>query len=185
MSIVLVADVFGKTPALVQLSEALNGAVIVDPYDGKDMGFANEAEAYAYFRAEIGFEVYLAKLKKTLGSSQAVTTIIGFSVGASLVWKLSEAVGRDSVKRAICFYGSQIRNLTEVVPKIDVELIFPKSEPHFNVSELITRLSKTPKVTATQVDYLHGFMNVYSDNFNKQAYNEQLELLCGSTHENS
>jgi len=185
MSIVLVSDVFGKTPALVQLSEALNATVVVDPYGGKNMGFANEAEAYAYFMAEVGFEVYLAKLKQTLESNQTVTTIIGFSIGASLVWKLSETVGRGSVTRAICFYGSQIRNFIEVVPQIDVELIFPKSEPHFNVSELIASLSKTPKVTTTQVDYLHGFMNSYSDNFNRQAYNEQLELLRRSTHENS
>jgi len=185
MSIVLVSDVFGKTPALVQLSEALNGKVIVDPYDGKDMNFANEAEAYAYFMAEVGFEVYLAKLKKALVPSQSVSTLIGFSIGASLVWKLSESVDCDLVKRATCFYGSQIRNLTEVAPKIDIELIFPKSEPHFNVSELIVNLSKTPRVTTTQVDYLHGFMNFYSDNFNQQAYNEHLELLRGRIHETS
>jgi len=185
MSIILVSDVFGKTPALVQLCEALNAKLIVDPYDGQNMRFANEADAYAYFMAEIGLEVYLAKLKKTLESSQTVSTLIGFSIGASLVWKLSETVGCDSVKRAICFYGSQIRNLTEVVPQIDVELIFPKSEPHFNVSELLASLTNTPKATTTQVDYLHGFMNLYSDNFNKQAYDEQLELLCRSTNENS
>ena len=185
MSIVLVSDVFGKTPALVQLCEALNAKLIVDPYDGQDMRFANEADAYAYFMAEIGFEVYLAKLKKVLELRQSVSTLIGFSVGASLVWKLSEAVDSHSVKRAICFYGSQIRNLTEVRPQIDVELIFPKSEPHFNVSKLQASLSKTPKVSTTKVDYLHGFMNFHSDNYSEQGYKEQIHLLCKSIHEDT
>jgi len=184
MSVILVSDVFGKTPALVQLCEALNAKLIVDPYDGQYMSFANEAEAYAYFMAEIGFEVYLAKLKKTLESEQFVSTLIGFSIGASLVWKLSETVNCDSMTRAICFYGSQIRNLTEVIPQINVELIFPKSEPHFNVSELQASLSKIPKVSTTKVDYLHGFMNAHSQNFNEQAYKEQIELLRRSIHEN-
>ncbi|MFT6141863.1 MAG: hypothetical protein ACJAXN_003098, partial [Psychromonas sp.] len=31
---ILVSDVFGKTPALIKLSEELNVRVIVDPYNG-------------------------------------------------------------------------------------------------------------------------------------------------------
>ncbi|MFT4776027.1 MAG: hypothetical protein ACI9B7_000395 [Oleispira sp.] len=39
MNIILVADVFGKTPALIKLSEELQTEVIVDPYNGMNMGF--------------------------------------------------------------------------------------------------------------------------------------------------
>ena len=177
MSIILVSDVFGKTPALVQLSEALNAEVIVDPYRGKNMAFKSEAEAYSYFMEEIGFDVYLAELKMILDAKLSVSTLIGFSIGASVVWKLSETASCDSVKRAICYYGSQIRHLTAVSPQIEVELVFPKSEPHFDVLELQASLSKKPNVKTTVVDYLHGFMNYYSNNYNQQAYNEQVALL--------
>lgn len=59
-----------------------------------------------------------------------------------------------------------------------MELIFPKTEPHFHVSEIEDNLSKTPNVKTIRVDYLHGFMNYYSNNYNEQGYREQVDLLC-------
>jgi len=56
MNIILVSDVFGRTPALVKLGEELNTAIIVDPYDGINMDFKNEAEAYSYFMDNVGLE---------------------------------------------------------------------------------------------------------------------------------
>jgi dienelactone hydrolase len=177
MNIILVTDIFGKTPALVKLSEELNAKIIVDPYAGVDMAFKDEAEAYSYFMENVGFEDYLSILLKMTESITSASTLIGFSIGASIIWKLSENNSVKNVNRAICYYGSQIRNFKKVNPLFEVELIFPKEEFHFDVLELQNELSKKENVKTTKVDYLHGFMNLYSTNYNQFAYNEQLNWL--------
>jgi dienelactone hydrolase len=177
MHIVLVTDIFGKTPALIKLSEELNARVIVDPYNGVDMAFKDEAEAYSYFTDNVGFEEYLSVLLKVTESIPSASTLIGFSIGASVIWKLSEKLSVKNISRGICYYGSQIRNFKEVRPLFEVELIFPKKEPHFDVLELQAELSKKQNVKIIKVDYLHGFMNFYSSNYNQSAYKEQLNWL--------
>jgi dienelactone hydrolase len=177
MNIILVADVFGKTAALIKLSEELNGKVIVDPYNGMDMDFKNEAEAYSYFMEHVGFEVYFSKLLKISESICSVSTLVGFSIGASIIWKLSEKLSAKNIKRGICYYGSQIRNFKEVDPLFDVKLVFPQKENHFDVLELKSELSKKPKVKTIKVAYLHGFMNFNSTNYDHLGYMEHLNWL--------
>ncbi|KGJ87435.1 hypothetical protein [Colwellia psychrerythraea] len=175
MSVILVSDVFGMTPALLKLKDSLAAKTIVDPYHGECMGFKNEAEAYSYFITTVGFDSYLEKILKVIAQLDSKTTLIGFSVGASAVWRLS--LNNKMIKQAFCFYGSQIRNFSEIEPCFKVTLIFPNSEPHFDVTALKDELSKRPNVTTTQVEYLHGFMNYCSSNFNKVGYKKHITLL--------
>ncbi|PLY05224.1 MAG: hypothetical protein C0625_14440 [Arcobacter sp.] len=177
MNIILVTDIFGKTSALLKISEEINAKIIVDPYGGVDMAFKNEAEAYSYFIANVGFEDYFSVLLKTVESITSTSTLIGFSIGASVIWKLSEKPTVKNVNHAICYYGSQIRNLKKITPMFKVELIFPKKEFHFDVLKLKNDLSKKNNVHTTEVDYLHGFMNLHSTNYNQSAYNEQINWL--------
>ena len=177
MNIILVTDIFGKTPALIKLSEEINAKVIVDPYNGVNMAFKDEAEAYSYFVEHVGFEKYFLELLNVMGSITSASTLIGFSIGASAIWKLSENSSVTNVSCGICYYGSQIRNFKEVSPLFEVELIFPKKEPHFDVLELQAELSKKKNVKIMQTNYLHGFMNLYSSNYNQSAYIEQLNWL--------
>jgi hypothetical protein len=177
MNIILVSDVFGKTPALMKLSEELNANIIVDPYDGINMNFKNEEEAYSYFINNVGLDKYLSKLLEITMSISSVTTLIGFSIGASVIWKLSENSAVKNIKSGICYYGSQIRNLKEINPLFEVELIFPKMETHFDVLQLQSELCKKQNVKTMKVNYLHGFMNFYSINYNQVAYKEQLIWL--------
>lgn len=177
MNIILVTDVFGKTPALIKLSEELNAKVIVDSYNGMNMSFKNEAEAYSYFMDHVGLEVYLSKLLKISESISSISTLIGFSIGASVIWRLSEKLSVKHVKRGICYYGSQIRNFKEINPLFEVALIFPEKETHFDVLELQSELSKKQKVKTMKTAYLHGFMNFYSINYSRAGYIEQLNWL--------
>ncbi|RXJ80779.1 hypothetical protein [Arcobacter sp. F2176] len=177
MSIILVSDVFGKTPALINLAEELNANIILDPYDSINMNFKNEAEAYSYFVDNVGVDKYFFKLLKLTTSISSVTTLIGFSVGASVIWKLSKNSSVKNISCGVCYYGSQIRNFKEINPLFEVELIFPKMEIHYDVLKLQSDLSKKQKVKTTKVDYLHGFMNFHSTNYNKVAYLEQLNYL--------
>ena len=58
--------------------------------------------------------------------------------------------------------------------------MFPKSESHFDVAELMKKLEVKPNVNIAQVEYLHGFMNKHSINFNNVGYQEHIALLRSS-----
>jgi dienelactone hydrolase len=201
MAIILVSDIFGKTPALVELAEELNAKLIIDPYSGVDLGFKSEADAYAYFIEHIGFDAYFTLLTKAISSIGLTSltpltepfntpiTLIGFSVGAAAIWRLSalKPTVKPTVKirNAICYYGSQIRKFTELEPRFNVKLIFPKSEPHFDVLALQNLLEIKPNVEVVNTEHFHGFMNQYSNNYVKTAYFEQIYLLRSSLSEPS
>ncbi len=177
---IIVADIFGVTPALISLGRAINANTIVDPYDGKVMNFENEAQAYHYFIKKVALDAYVNELSKVMKECADKTILIGFSVGASAIWQLSESTELAVTKRvegAVCFYGSQIRHLTQLSPNFAVELIFPQRELHFDVQALTKLLANKKGVTAVQVDFLHGFMNTNSDNFNQAGYTAQVKRL--------
>lgn len=180
MNKIIVTDVFGKTSALIALATEIDASQIIDPYDGESMNFDNEAQAYGYFTDNIGLDAYVNKLSQKISNSSQEARLIGFSVGASAIWQLSESTSETIiglVKHATCFYGSQIRHFTKLSPTFEVKLIFPKSEPHFDVLALQHMLVNKPKVTTIQVDFLHGFMNYHSSNFNQVGYGQYVELL--------
>ena len=119
MNIIVVSDIFGKTPALIKLAEAIGATGIIDPYDGVDMSFEDESKAYSYFIEQVGFEQYFSLLQnklqnQLLNSIDDMNVLIGFSIGASAIWKLSDNPAITNVHSGICYYGSQIRNLTTV-----------------------------------------------------------------------
>jgi dienelactone hydrolase len=177
MSKILVSDVFGVTPALLEIAKKLGACSIIDPYKGQIMDFDNEADAYSYFVKTAGLDNYLSTVLKALELIESPITIISFSVGASVVWRLSEIKDHNLIKQAFCYYGSQIRNFTKIEPRFKINLVFPASESHFDVLELQNNLSTKNNVTTKKVKYLHGFMNYYSSNYSEYGYTEHIELL--------
>ena len=180
MSIIIVSDIFGVTPALLATANKLGASTIVDPYEGQTMGFQNEADAYSYFIKYVALDSYLAMLSKVVESLEHQVTLIGFSVGASVIWRLSESNSNKSIKQALCYYGAQIRNFTRIEPGFKINLIFPASEPHFDVVALQDILASKENVNIKQVKYLHGFMNSHSSNFSENGYREHIKLLSST-----
>jgi dienelactone hydrolase len=150
---------------------------IVDPYSGKFMDFKNETEAYTYFMSNVGLDYYRELLISKIHEIASSITLLGFSIGASAIWEISKDLESDIVTNAFCFYGSQIRNNLDIEPEFPVDLILPISEPHFSIPDLSKHLSKKDNVTIHQTDYLHGFMNTYSANFNKDGYDYYIKWL--------
>lgn len=183
MSTALVADIFGVTPALKKLGKQLNNALIIDPYQGKNMGFADEETAYQYFIKNVGLDNYLALLKSALKEQPNIQILIGFSVGATTLWRYAGTcydIGPINVKKIIGFYGGQIRQYLDLIPKVPVELIFPQSEIHFSVSKLIEGLPENEHLSVSRCDYLHGFMNERSTNYHPEAYQYYLDKLMNN-----
>ena len=177
----LVADIFGRTPALETIGKRLSEIVpdigIIDPYQGGDHPFETEAHAYDYFMRRVGLRKYRSILMNHLASSDPDIVLIGFSVGASAIWAVSGHPPPGHIKKAFCFYGSQIRQNTDIQPVFDMELIFPEQEPHFDVDELIRTLKPKNRVTCSKAMGLHGFMNEYSPHFDPVCYSTWLTHL--------
>jgi len=175
---IIVSDIFGRTSALEKIADALPGDVdIFDPYESKHMAFSSEAQAYAHFSSQIGLDAYADMLSKKVSAQVKQLALLGFSVGASAIWKISEQRELENVSDAICFYGSQIRDHMHITPRFPVQLIFPSSESHFLVSELIHSLEGKECVEIHRAKFLHGFMNAHSENFDQYGYDQFLKIL--------
>ena len=186
MNTLIVTDIFGKTEYIQHFADSLPGEVLIlDPYDGKNMGFINETQAYEYFNKNIGLQEYTECLKSYLSITQDSVYLIGFSVGATAIWNASFLVDHcSSVVGASCFYGSKIRLSTHVIPVFPITLIWPQSEDSFSIAALIQALSGKQNVQQQQSDYLHGFMNKLSDNYNETAaalYYESIQSILSSS----
>ncbi len=182
MKLIAVTDIFGKTKYFDEIvnhiSEPYTSVDILDPYNGKEMGFKDENEAYAHFQKKIGLEKYSANLyKKLQGKENANLTLLGFSMGASAIWSLSAKLDLYKNTKAIGFYGSQIRNYLHIDPKIIIDLYFSKTESSYNVTEVVNNLSKKEKVNCYRTTYFHGFMNRKSANFNPKGYFKYLKII--------
>lgn len=176
---IIVSDVFGKTKALEEIASALSGRVeIVDPYSAELMGFKNETAAYEYFTSEVGLDAYAERLLEITQSVNSQIYLIGFSVGASAIWKISKQVKLKNISGATCFYGSQIRHHKDINPLFPVQLIFPATEQHFSVTKLIDELFAKENTQIQQVTFLHGFMNAQSKNYDQAGYKQFIQALC-------
>ena len=176
---IIVSDIFGKTPAVEEIARSLPGQTdILDPYGSKFMNFEDESRAYEYFTSEVGLENYAANLAGRIRAERKTVCLIGFSVGASAVWLVSSKKIASRISSGICFYGSQIRKYTQIEPGFPIQMVLPESEPHFSVKELAEHIGQKRNVTIYPSDFLHGFMNSYSENFNRKAYDFYMQWLC-------
>ncbi len=181
MQLLLATDIFGMTPELHEMVSALTsvaaGVVIVDPYRGEFFDFKNEDEAYAHFQEHVGSDRYARDVLAAVKPVTGPLLIVGFSVGAAAVWEVAATIGAHDDIKALCFYGSRIRNRQGLEPAIAVEMVFPREEPHFDVTRLCRTLGLKHRVFCRQTNYLHGFMNPRSKNFDPQGYERYLQII--------
>lgn len=178
MLTLVLSDIFARTQALETLVAQLPGRLkIIDPYNDKAMQFEDEAAAYAHFIRYAGIDRYTEMLNHEIRKSDEPVQLLGFSVGASACWRAACDNSLSHVESAICFYGSQIRHDSNLSPKVKTTLVLPKSEVHFDVSALAQALALKANLQLVHTDYLHGFMNQHSLNFNRAAYEEYTQWL--------
>lgn len=198
MNLLILPDIFGMTPALERLARDLGAALatlpgvaatpaieILDPY-GNGKNFDDEALAYAYFISHLDIPEYAGLIRNRLAGASMPTTLLGFSAGASAVWHLAGTLQSLEIHGAVCFYGSQIRHFPHLVPGFDIHLIFPVSEPHFDVTSLVADMLEKPGTSCETAPGQHGFMNAFSNNFDQALYDRFIQkrlpdLLAGMT----
>lgn len=184
MNLIAVTDIFGKTQCFEELlndiSPNYSSIEVVDPYNGERIDFRDEDEAYKHFLKVMGVEQYSKHLnQKLIGKENVEQLLLGFSVGASAVWLISETLKLHKKTKGVCFYSSQVRKYLHMEPKIGIDFFFSKSEPTYDINAVASRLSCKENVNCYETDYFHGFMNKKSPNFNQVGYEKYLERLNG------
>lgn len=178
MQNIVVSDIFGKTEALEEFTSRFTTPTeIVEPYNGEFMQFQNEQAAYSYFSEQVTLVKYSDYLYERVQNATTAINLIGFSVGASAIWNISDRQHLGRVVSARGYYSSQIRHFLHIQPHFPINLIFPMSEQHFCVDEVMLALKDRDNVTIRQVPYLHGFMNTHSTNYNATGYKNELSSL--------
>ena len=189
----IVTDIFGVTPSTQKLAKQLSAQYqlvsIIDPYKGIQQEFTNEVMAYQSFIALCGHDAYQDLVSQcliqALSQPNNKILLIGFSAGASAVWR---AIDRDSnlaINSKINnrflhftgFYPSHIRHYLNMIPLCKTTFIFPRHESHFNVQTVISELSKNTYSLCIQTRFLHGFMNPSSVNYCVWVHNGLTKIL--------
>jgi dienelactone hydrolase len=128
--------------------------------------------------SQCGHEKLTNSLEKNIENITNDLVIIGFSAGASAAFRVASQEQFSHVKHVIGFYPSQIRHHLDLVACVDVTLLFPKEEPHFEVDKVMTDLKEQEKISAYKVQAKHGFMNSLSVNYHPELaaqFNESLQ----------
>ncbi|MEQ6357210.1 dienelactone hydrolase family protein [Lysinibacillus sp. M3] len=137
--------------------------------DNRIFPYEQEQQAYDYFINEIGFDAPLEQLTEKVLEARSYydeVLLIGFSVGATLAWRLSTL----PLQGIVCVYGSRIRQYLDVIPSCPTLVIFPRDEKSFNVHELKETLETLPLVHTSQYLGLHGFMDCNNPNYCYKSY---------------
>ena len=122
--------------------------------------------AYDFFVQKVGFQVYekINKMIFQLKEGYDKVFLIGFSVGATIAWRCCENTLCSGI---VACYGSRIRDYTNLCPSCPTFLLFAK-EDSFQVSETISELKGTPNLLLAEMEAKHGFMDLYSENYEHQ-----------------
>lgn len=182
MDLILVTDIFGNTPHVADMAEELfpvyANIQVVDPYEGVHPDFGSEQEAYEHFQEACGLEKLTGMTEKAILSGRSRVIAVGFSVGATAVWDLAgrAAVSRN-MHRAICFYGSRIREKLHIKPQCETIVIFPRHEDQCDVDAIHDTLCGRNNITCIKTQYLHGFMNPCSRNFQEEGFRTYMNWL--------
>lgn len=141
--------------------------------------FAYEEEELAYknFMENVGFEKAkneVNTLIEDVSRKYAHIRLIGFSVGATIAWLCSK---HSSIDKVVGFYGSRIRQYTDVIPNAETILIFGEQEKSFNPVDLKISLEAHPDVLIHIVEAAHGFADPYSPRYNERITNDLAEYL--------
>lgn len=186
MDLIVITDIFGSNLALSELVASFSGqydtTTIIDPYGGENMRFDDEEAAYRAFQENCGQNKLSEKLETVISGMSSKADIVGFSVGGTCAWSISEKCKLKNIRNITCFYGSRIRERLSVSPQFPTTVIFPKYEKGFDIQPVIHSLKEKQNTEVVRTELLHGFMNKKSINFSEMGYQYFNKWLIEKSH---
>lgn len=137
--------------------------------------YTEVSEAYEFFTTCVGFDYFenIELFASQLRILYEKVFILGFSVGATIAWRCCE---NDICDGIICCYGSRIRDYMSIQPSCPTLLLFAE-EDKFNVTNLVKRLVEKPNVEIFEFKASHGFLDHYSNCFNRGEAQKAKEYI--------
>lgn len=172
--IFILHEIYGINQFIIEQAEAYRdehtSVCCVSLYpEGKSFSYKQEQQAYDFFFHTVGFDAPLEMLSKNLLEAcekYEEVVLIGYSVGATLAWRLSTL----PLHQVICVYGSRIRQFLDVQPSCPTLVILPSCESSFDVNSIKNVLEHKSNVQTKQYHGHHGFMDTYNSYFCPSSY---------------
>lgn len=178
-AIIVLHEIYGVNDHIKKMCDIYHGAgfdIFCPDLLMRDTYFLYEQheQAYNYFMNNCGFNTTaVEKLVNELKGKYKKVIIIGFSVGATLSWLCSETSQCDGV---VSFYGSRIRDYTDVIPRCPTLVIQAKYETAYNPSHLQQKLASKPMMSFYIFNGHHGFCDRFSASFNEEESEKAIAL---------
>lgn len=178
-TLLIASDIFGISAAFLLLLKDIGVAdhvVPISPYQQPQLQFDNEQQAYRCFQDTGGIDAYILNLTKALNTYRHIKHVVGFSAGAAAIYK-AMSNSSDNNNQLTLFYPGQIRHFLDRHPSCPCHIIFPESEPHFLLPDVIEVLTQQTQLKVEKTNYQHGFMNKDSKGFNPAGYQQYCQML--------
>ena len=177
MNILLASDIFGETASHLELCERLSKyhpVTSISPYEQNLPRFNSESDAYNYFLKMGGMDNYASRLNNVVGANE-IEIVLGFSAGGAAIWACQNTF--PALVQGIAFYPGQIRLYLETNVICPWQIVFAKSERHFNQEDVINTLAKNKNLSLYRAPFEHGFINPQSENFNETGRESALNCF--------
>lgn len=175
MRIIVASDIHGVHDQLRSQLAVLGNPTIISPWPGDGHPFATEQDAVTEFHLRNGLASYEQKIAKAVNGEGAV--LIGFSVGATSLWRYVASGECNPQSRATLYYGSRIRDCAELVPRCVTSLFFAEHEPSFDPYLIAASVRKTGAPCTVFTGTYHGFMNSASKHYRPDIADEQFRSI--------
>ncbi|MBV8123323.1 MAG: hypothetical protein JO370_04485 [Paucibacter sp.] len=175
MRIVVASDIHGVHDQLRSQLAILGQPTIVSPWPGEGHSFASEKDAATEFHLRDGLASHEQKIAEAVNGENAV--LIGFSVGATSLWRYVSSIRCNPKSRAILYYGSRIRDCVELVPRCPTTVFLAEHEPSFDPKSVVASIRKSGAICSIIAGTGHGFMSSTSKHYRPDIANEHFRLL--------
>ena len=172
---IVASDIHGVHERLRSQLAVLGNLTIVSPWPGEGHPFATEQDAVAEFHLRDGLASYEKKIAEVVNGEAA--ELIGFSVGATSLWRYVASAQCNPNSRAILYYGSRIRDCAELVPRCSTSVFFAEHEPSFDPQSVAASVRKSGALCSIIGGTHQGFMSSASNHYRPDIAHEHFRLL--------
>ncbi|MDM3418529.1 dienelactone hydrolase family protein [Citrobacter sp. Cb021] len=178
-AVIVLHEIYGLNNHIKQVCKELHNTgldVYCPNFLNREVPFSYDqhSQAYDYFMKFCGFDTSMIfDLLIRIRDHYKKIIIVGFSVGGTLAWLCSENTHCDGI---VSFYGSRIRDYTDIMPNSPTLVIQAKYEEAYDPYFLQHKLRQYPLVSFHILNSRHGFCDPYNKAYNPPESAKALTL---------
>lgn len=174
--VVVASDIRGTDASWRAQLAGLGPTHVLSPWPGGACPHDNLTLAVDAFHRDDGLARYEQQIADVVNDEPAV--LIGFSVGATALWRYVASARCHPQSLAILYYGSRIRAYADRVPRCATALFFAEHEASFEPRALAASLVRPGVHSAVVAGTGHGFMRAGSEHHDAGLAREHFDRLA-------